>query len=56
VLNPVPPDPETRVPATETAPVVAVLGVSPVDPKETLETPDAAAAVQAGTPAETVNT
>jgi hypothetical protein len=32
-VRPVPPLPTAKVPATATAPPVAVLGVSPVDPK-----------------------
>ena len=38
VATPVPPLPTTKVPATETAPCVAVAGVNPVVPNEILET------------------
>ena len=54
--NPVPPLAVANVPATDTAPLVAVLGVSPVDPNEIVVTPDAAAAPHAGTPLEIVRT
>ena len=49
-LCPVPPLAATRVPATLTAPLVAVLGVRPVDPNVIVVTPAAAAAPQTGTP------
>jgi hypothetical protein len=54
--NPVPPLAVANVPATVTAPAVAVFGVSPVDPNEIVVTPDAAAAPHAGTPLEIVRT
>ena len=54
--NPVPPLAVANVPATDTAPLVAVLGVSPVVPNEIVVTPDAAAAPHAGTPLEIVRT
>ena len=45
VVTPVPPLATAKVPATVTAPLVAVLGVSPVEPKLIVVTPPAAGAV-----------
>ena len=50
VVTPVPPLATASVPATVTAPAVAVLGVRPVDPNEIVVTPDAAAGPQTGKP------
>ena len=44
--TPVPPFAGLNVPATLTAPVVAVLGVKPVDPNDIDETPEDAGAAQ----------
>lgn len=56
LVTPVPPLATASVPATVTAPDVAVLGVRPVDPNEIVVTPAAAAAPHAGTPPEIVRT
>ena len=48
--NPVPPLAVANVPATVTAPPVALAGVSPVVPNEIVVTPDAAAGPQTGKP------
>jgi hypothetical protein len=53
VVSPVPPFPTFSVPARVTAPVVAVLGVRPVEPAEKVVTPllIVEVATQVGTPA-----
>ena len=56
VAKPVPPKPAARVPATETAPDVAVAGVRPVDPNDIVETPPDAAFCQVAVPPLTVRT
>jgi len=50
LVTPVPPLATASVPATVTAPDVAVLGVRPVDPNEIVVTPADAAAPHVGTP------
>jgi hypothetical protein len=56
VVTPVPPFATASVPATETAPDVAVDGVKPVEPKLIVVTPPDAGVAHAGTPPTTVKT
>ena len=55
-MTPVPPFATASVPATETAPDVAVDGVSPVEPKLIVVTPPDAGVDHEGTPEANVNT
>jgi hypothetical protein len=55
-VRPVPPLPTASVPATVTAPDVAVAGVRPVEPNVMVETPPLAGVAHAAVPPTTVKT